>query len=99
MGRSRKGAWIEIVLVYNLRHSKAVAPVRERGLKSKHQHQYRESRHVAPVRERGLKLMFLFRSLIRFRRSRKGAWIEMVKDLLKPLPLPVAPVRERGLKC
>ena len=34
-----------------------------------------------------------------FRRSREGAWIEMSALGLEPMPLTVAPARERGLKC
>ena len=34
MGRSREGAWIEIYQTIILRLNSAVAPVRERGLKS-----------------------------------------------------------------
>ena len=34
-----------------------------------------------------------------YRRSREGAWIEMSRNLVKPLEsVSVAPVRERGLK-
>ena len=54
---------------------------------------------VAPVRERGLKFPRNPRELLNLqRRSRKGAWIE----ILCPRPAlelaHVAPVRERGLK-
>ena len=55
LGRSRKGAWIEIGILTNGSPSGGVAPVRERGLK----YQVTPSgilwRSVAPVRERGLK--------------------------------------------
>ena len=53
---------------------------------------------VAPVRERGLKcpLSVVFHLL--YRRSREGAWIEIIPDnALVGISL-VAPVRERGLK-
>ena len=36
--------------------------------------------------------------LIKYSRSRKGAWIEMLAGRLTGLPCKVAPVRERGLK-
>ena len=32
-------------------------------------------------------------------RSREGAWIEIAEQSRKQSPIPVAPVRERGLKC
>ena len=32
---------------------------------------------VAPVRERGLKLLFKLTLLVKMRRSREGAWIEI----------------------
>ena len=55
----------------------AVAPVRERGLKSvlsrKQEHEYA----VAPVRERGLKFLRNDIDHGLHRRSRKGAWIEI----------------------
>ena len=54
--RSREGAWIEIPQNPTLLLSTAVAPVRERGLKSNIIHDYHEDFVlVAPVRERGLK--------------------------------------------
>ena len=39
IGRSRKGAWIEIHQHHRHRPQHAVAPVRERGLKSPGEHQ------------------------------------------------------------
>ena len=54
---------------------------------------------VAPVRERGLKWLSCYRRLSFYRRSRKGAWIEIgITNWYDPAPR-VAPVRERGLKC
>ena len=53
--RSRKGAWIEIGICWQLFKARYVAPVRERGLKSDNQIPYRHRYCVAPVRERGLK--------------------------------------------
>ena len=53
---------------------------------------------VAPVRERGLKYAVSLPLWLRKRRSRKGAWIEMVRLKIKAEENKVAPVRERGLK-
>ena len=55
-----------------------VAPARERGLKFKEYPHMTEAHAVAPARERGLKYR---RSASRCqipRRSREGAWIEML---------------------
>ena len=55
MGRSREGAWIEIVNLVGTVADYMVAPVRERGLKSFIQEVVDFISMVAPVRERGLK--------------------------------------------
>ena len=57
MGRSREGAWIEIPLKINNVSMILVAPVRERGLKSRHLVFTTYNQAVAPVRERGLKCL------------------------------------------
>ena len=55
-GRSREGAWIEIVSYRDLfGKSLGVAPVRERGLKYNFLFGFEPFSMVAPVRERGLK--------------------------------------------
>ena len=43
--------------------------------------------------------MFIIRVVIILRRSRKGAWIEILLSWLSRKQVEVAPVRERGLKC
>ena len=55
-----------------------VAPVRERGLKSQNHGSQLKVVGVAPVRERGLKSGLRARLLLLNRRSRKGAWIEIL---------------------
>ena len=55
LGRSRKGAWIEIKKVLGRILKITVAPVRERGLKYRCKQETSLSLKVAPVRERGLK--------------------------------------------
>ena len=55
--RSREGAWIEILSMSTKREASAVAPVRERGLKSIWVILIKIDRIVAPVRERGLKFL------------------------------------------
>ena len=54
-GRSREGAWIEIVFVSPCTVTIKVAPARERGLKYHARMRAEEFRTVAPARERGLK--------------------------------------------
>ena len=56
LGRSREGAWIEMLIVYHKKQIITVAPVRERGLKSGDGVPLKKNLPVAPVRERGLKL-------------------------------------------
>ena len=53
---------------------------------------------VAPVRERGLKYNHLPLPEQAHRRSRKGAWIEILSSSALVKGTLVAPVRERGLK-
>ena len=53
---------------------------------------------VAPVRERGLKCNTVQAYAYINRRSREGAWIEILAVLVSILSTLVAPVRERGLK-
>ena len=54
-----------------------VAPARERELKCLHDLQAIIHNMVAPVRERGLELSLCLRPSSRYRRSHKGAWIEI----------------------
>ena len=54
-GRSREGAWIEIIEDGTANISLRVAPARERGLKSFIQEVVDFIDMVAPARERGLK--------------------------------------------
>ena len=55
--RSRKGAWIEMMMNINPVTQTSVAPVRERGLKSLRWSDFGRMVIVAPVRERGLKFV------------------------------------------
>ena len=55
LGRSREGAWIEIVAVDKSKVGFCVAPARERGLKLYSICIFLVSVLVAPARERGLK--------------------------------------------
>ena len=80
--RSREGAWIEIFAKRSAVPNANVAPVRERGLKCNAKDSAEEYRLVAPVRERGLKFItFLWIMAFVLRRSREGAWIEIVTVL------------------
>ena len=97
-GRSRKGAWIEIVA-----NKLAADSYNGRSRKGAWIEILRFNRHccfyfVAPARERGLKFVWEMRCYNETCRSRKGAWIEMVirRDMLNTDT--VAPARERGLK-
>ena len=76
--RSREGAWIEIWHLAQKFDNLPVAPVRERGLKSRSKFNRSHGLKVAPVRERGLKcpLQKLIPTNI-LSRSREGAWIEI----------------------
>ena len=76
----------------------AVAPVRERGLKSKPEGVRINVLTVAPVRERGLKFGVVLTPARLMSRSREGAWIEIDQYSNYKLVRRVAPVRERGLK-
>ena len=75
--RSRKGAWIEIGAIPRISYMQAVAPARERGLKSYLAKQEFIACLVAPARERGLKCNHAVPRLKNLSRSRKGAWIEI----------------------
>ena len=79
--RSREGAWIEILRIVRRYSLVMVAPVRERGLKSFACKLYISTSDVAPVRERGLKCKLSALTSGYNRRSREGAWIEILKDL------------------
>ena len=61
----------------------AVAPARERGLKSQNLTCIGLLLLVAPARERGLKCLRANISSTGSRRSRKGAWIEIVMRICK----------------
>ena len=76
-----------------------VAPVRERGLKSRSNAGRFHPRAVAPVRERGLKSQQVPAIVSKESRSREGARIEMALFLRMLAYNVVAPARERGLKC
>ena len=75
--RSRKGAWIEILVRCRGLKKAPVAPVRERGLKSWPPSLTVKRATVAPVRERGLKCSAFGFLAFGSGRSRKGAWIEI----------------------
>ena len=56
----------------------SVAPARERGLKLGGIYYENVLHFVAPARERGLKLVNSQASAAIYRRSREGAWIEIL---------------------
>ena len=100
MGRSREGAWIEILWsVYwlSLRAGRSregawieIEDIFKLGF---------VTIKVAPVRERGLKLKIYRTDHDKKQgRSREGAWIEISMMNINPVTQTVAPVRERGLK-
>ena len=99
-GRSRKGAWIEIEGGNEFDNLvAAVAPVRERGLKSSCIARSFASRLVAPVRERGLKFdeqaIEIAKQMVAPVRERGLKYYELANH---EFCITVAPVRERGLK-
>ena len=77
--RSREGAWIEINMQSIIANIRSVAPARERGLKWASGSLPLPERFVAPARERGLKCYIVeaFEGPL-WRRSREGAWIEIL---------------------
>ena len=98
--RSREGAWIEMLAAALHTANAGVAPARERGLKwftlAQLIRSYSRSREGAWIEI--LYVMTCTGGGIG--RSREGAWIEMAKKLtLCRENQPVAPARERGLKC
>ena len=78
VGRSREGAWIEMLSIATLGSNPTVAPVRERGLKLRLQllmllRQMGRSREGAWIEI----LLILFSLTLLECRSREGAWIEI----------------------
>ena len=63
----------------------AVAPARERGLKSDHGNMGFGQAPVAPARERGLKLSLVVMLMLFLSRSREGAWIEITLNAFNVL--------------
>ena len=99
MGRSRKGAWIEMRRCLWQENTICVAPVRERGLKCMGKHQKPKMGKVAPVRERGLKLalrLCIMQQVVVAPVRERG--LKSPSDLVTSASGWVAPVRERGLK-
>ncbi len=81
MGRSREGAWIEILLSTACSPRNAVAPVRERGLKLALSHMHfrchcrsREGAWIE-IDNTG------YTRQVPRRRSREGAWIEILNTV------------------
>ena len=93
------GAWIEIFLVDKADVDETVAPSRERGLKYIKMvlGQTGKSRSFAGAWIEIQKGMLI--KLNTYSRSFAGAWIEILYPMALYKPLPVAPSRERGLKC
>ena len=54
--------------------------MRERGLKSRFFNTFWTGDSVAPVRERGLKFPYMYMFSSNHRRSREGAWIEILRS-------------------
>ena len=99
VGRSREGAWIEIISALPSNGFLLVTLARERGLKSVHFPPALEQPQVAPVRDRGLKYLrpssMLMNRLVAPARERGlKCWQRWCDERYAE----VAPVRERGLK-
>ena len=98
MGRSREGAWIEIISQLRQELQTAVAPVRERGLKLEwHMYHYADNGRSREGAWIEIRTLIVLLRMVKCR-SREGAWIEIEALGKDGVFIPVAPVRERGLK-
>ena len=71
------GAWIEIALGLVFSTTRAVAPIRGRGLKLEDEVERISTSLVAPIRGRGLKYELAHNRIRSQRRPHTGAWIGM----------------------